>query len=153
MSGKDHVDVTSQYAIHIERILSQPIERVWSALTNEKQIEIWMEYPTNLEAKIGGRIFVDFSPEDSLDGIVFELKKFEVIAYTWTDSVIRWKLEQQEDRVLLKFSHSAVEEEFLIGLTAGWECFIDNLEAYLNGNKFVDRYEELTRLYREKFKF
>lgn len=151
MDDTDYIEIESLHTIEIEREVKQPSDRVWSALTSEKEIETWMEYPTSFEAKLGGKVLINFSEDDPLKGVVCEFEAPKTIAFTWNNSIIRWQLENVKGGTLIKLGHYGVEQQFLVGVAAGWQCFVDNLDNYVNGEKFVDRYERLLKIYRDRF--
>ena len=107
-----------------------------------------MDYPTQLEPVIGGRVLVDFSPEEPLAGIVCAAEANTLLTYTWGDSLLKWELAAADRGVRLTFSHIAVKREFVIGLSAGWHCFLDNLESHLRSETLNDRFDELYERYK-----
>lgn len=138
------------HGITFERILQSPVETVWAAISDEARIAIWMEYPTQLELVAGGGIGIDFSPDEPLSGIVCEAVPEQRLAYTWGESLVIWELSAIDQATRLVFSHLGVETKFVVGLSAGWHCFLDNLEAYLSGAPFPDRFDELLEQYRRE---
>ena len=42
---------------------------------------------------------------------------------------MKWELAAAEGGVGLTFSHFTVKRDFVVGLCAGWHCFLDNLEG------------------------
>lgn len=140
-------ETSSLFLIRFERHLPYPDKDVWAAVSDEKQITAWLEYPAQLNPVTGGRVFIDFSPQEPIEGVVSDAKAGELLAYTWRDSLVKWEVAPQGKDARLIFSHFGVKPEFLTGLTAGWHCFLDNLEAHLAGRPFHDRFDELQRYY------
>lgn len=143
--------ITPEYCIEIERTYAHPVSRVWEAVTTADGISSWMKYETTLERRIGGRIFVDFKSEGSLEGIVCELVPERVFAYTWGLSVVRWELESGECGTRLRFTNSHAMPDILLGFAAGWHAFIDHLGPYMAGTTVEDRYDNLMKTYADRY--
>ena len=141
--------VSSLFTISLERRYRHPIGEVWAAISDEKHVALWMEYPARITPVFGGDVLIDFSPEEPIRGVVCAAETERLLAYTWGDSIVKWELSRPDETVRLDFSHVAVKREFLTGLCAGWHCFLDNLDAHLAGRPFQDRFEELHLQYEE----
>ena len=139
-----------QYRIEIERHFPFPVEQVWKAISEAKEITAWMQYPTELDLRVGGRIYIDFRDEGSLEGVVCKVDPEKTLTYTWDDSLVKWELEAGKDDTRLRFTHSGVNHEHVIGLGAGWHCFIDQLESHLDGVPREDRMDELQELFKRQ---
>ena len=154
MTITDGATVSTLHTIRFERRYPTPLEGLWTAISDQSQVAVWMEYPTRLEPVVGGRVLIDFAPEDPLEGVVSAAEPNRLLAYTWDESLIKWELAAQdgsgENGSRLVFTHFGVRPEFLTGLCAGWQCFLDNLAAHLAGAPFVDRFEELHRQYKRE---
>lgn len=154
MTIPDGATVSTLHAIRFERRYATPLDDLWAAISDPEQVAVWMEYPTLLEPVVGGRVLIDFAPEDPLEGIVSAAETNRVLAYTWGESLIKWELSAHdgsgEQGSRLVFSHFGVRPEFLTGLCAGWQCFLDNLAAHLAGEPFIDRFEELHGQYKQE---
>lgn len=143
--------VSPEFCIELERAYPYPVAAVWDAVTTAEGISAWMKYETTLERRIGGRIFVDFKSEGSLEGTVCEWEPERVFAYTWGLSVVRWELEPGDGVTRLRFTNSHAMPEILLGFAAGWHAFIDHLGPYLAGESVEDRYDDLMTIYTERF--
>ena len=150
MRDATNATIRPRFRIHFERDLRQPIETVWKAISDEHEVAAWMGFPTRLEPALGGRIFIDFSPEEPLTGIVCAAEPHKRLAYTWGDDLIKWELLSTDGILKLAFSHNGVRPEFVIGLSAGWHGFLDSLEAHLTGETVPDRFEERYAIYEKE---
>lgn len=139
--------VTRLARVDMERRLEFPPQRVWKALTNEKEVAAWMKFPVKMNAEPGGSIFVNFGGRGSLEGTICAFDAPTAFAYVWGDSLVRWDVEREGDGVRLRFSHIGMKPELLAGLTAGWQCFLDRLETHLDGVARADRFAELEKEY------
>lgn len=143
--------ITPEYCIEIERTYAHPVSEVWDAVTTAEGISAWMKYEATLDRRLGGRIFVDFKSEGNLEGTVCEWVPERVFAYTWGLSVVRWVLEPCGGGTRLHFTNSHVTPDILMGFAAGWHAFIDHLGPYLAGTTVEDRYDDLMKVYAERY--
>lgn len=139
--------VETTYRLDWERSYRQPLERVWSAISNPEEVTAWMKFPTQLEPRVGGAIHIDFSSRGSLEEIVCNFEPSRLLIYTWGDSLLNWKLEGDAAETKLHFSHVGVRPELLAGLGAGWHAFLDQLEDHLTGSARPWRYKDLKARY------
>lgn len=133
--------------VDLERRIPQSPHRVWKALTSQKEVAAWMKYPTQLNAELGGTLFVDFGPRGSLDAVICTFEAPSALGWVWGDSLIRWEVQREGNGIRLRFSHIGMKPELLAGLTAGWQCFLDQLETHLDGRPRPDRFRELEARY------
>ena len=144
--------ISEEYRVDIERIYPYPIAAVWKAITTAEDISAWMNYPAKLDRHLGGRIYVDFNSEGSLEGMVCEWVPERVFAYTWGLSVVRWTLESREGGTHLHFTNSSVTPDIIMGFASGWHAFIDHLGPHLAGETFDDRYDAPQTMYADHHK-
>ena len=143
--------IKPEYCIELERTYAFPIEAVWKALTFSNEISDWMGYEASLEQRIGGRIFVDFKSEGSMEGIVCEWEPYKVFAHTWNLSVVKWELQPDGEGTHLRFTNSHAIPEIVVGFAAGWHAFIDHLGPHLAGDSVADRFDELMSVYENRY--
>ncbi len=110
-----------------------------------------MKYPARIDAHVGGAIFVDFTPDEPLSGVICKWEPGKALAYTWGDSIVEWRIAADLAGSRLHFSHIGVRPKFLAGLAAGWHAFLDQLEGHLKGETRADRFKELETKYKEAF--
>jgi uncharacterized protein YndB with AHSA1/START domain len=139
--------VETIYRLDWDRAYRQPLERVWTAISDPEEITAWMKYPTKLEPRVGGAIHIDFSSQGSLEGTVCNFEPPHLLIYTWGDSLVNWKLEGDTTETRLHFSHVGVRPELLAGLGAGWHAFLDQLEDHLTASSRLPRYKDLKARY------
>jgi uncharacterized protein YndB with AHSA1/START domain len=141
----------SIFRIDLDRRFDQVPERVWEAITDSSHVSDWMKSPARIDAHAGGSIFVDFTPDEPLSGIVCKWNAGEAFAYTWGESIVEWRIARDLAGSKLHFSHIGVSPKFLAGLAAGWHAFLDQLEGHLKGETRPDRFEELKSKYKQAF--
>lgn len=151
MDNESLAEITEEYRVDIDRTYPYPVSAVWKAVTTGEDITAWMQYPATLERRLGGRIFVDFNSEGSIDGMVCAWEPERVFAYTWGLSIVRWTLEPSDGGTHLHFTNSSVRPDIIMGFASGWHAFIDHLGPHLAGETVEDRYEALQDVYRERY--
>src|SRR5271168_827897 len=94
--------------LRFERALGHPPERVWRALTERQELEVWHPTPFLFEPAPGGSVTFLASPRvpDMGTGRVLECVAPSLLAYTWGEDELRWTLEELEEGCLLTLEHS-----------------------------------------------
>src|SRR4051794_4605521 len=97
------------YVFSFERHLSQPVERVWKALTDPSELTKWIAGDkAEMELRVGGRVW--FSGHGGIESTVVDLEPERAIEYGWRTSeweggLIRWEIEPDGDGTKLTFTH------------------------------------------------
>ena len=146
------------YSITFDRLSPHSPSRIWSAVTDPRQVSRWMGYPARIDLRIGGEYFVDFSRSGAggLDGAITKIENQRLLHYCWGLSTICWELEEEDGGCRYRFVHfgqkprNVPDEE---GLAAGWHAWLDDLDSYLDGvapshELNSPRWIELKRQYR-----
>jgi uncharacterized protein YndB with AHSA1/START domain len=128
-----------------ERTVAHPPERVWRAISDEKELQAWMRYPVSFAAVVGAK--VRFFGEGEIEGEVFIADPPRTLAFSFWDSskpemaaripvewTVRWDLQPHGDGCRITFQHRLLGGAHLWGLGEGWHAFIDQLLAYLDGS-------------------
>ncbi|ANZ36234.1 ATPase [Lentzea guizhouensis] len=154
------VTVEGDHAVlTFERRLRFPIDRVWSAITDDAERKAWFGHgtvdphgkevviepedpPAPMEAKrVTGRILTWQPPENG--HAVFEHEWHQRIV---EDSVVRYELTADGDETVLTFTHRGLSERNAKGFAPGTHAFLDRAEAHLNGEQppnWDERYAEV----------
>ena len=80
----------SIFRIDLDRSFDQISDRLWEAITDSNQVSDWMKYPARIDTHLGGAIFVDFTPDEPLSGVVCKWDPGKAFAYTWGESIVEW---------------------------------------------------------------
>lgn len=121
------------YDLVFERRLSQPIEKVWAALTVPERISEWLLTKTEVDLRVGGRFALEWLDGDSaMAGVITELDPPRLIAWTWPyeahpNSVVRWELQPDGAGCRLRLIQTAMHPPHLIGVSAGWHAYLECL--------------------------
>jgi uncharacterized protein YndB with AHSA1/START domain len=142
--GDDHAVLLQRdgrSVLRLERLLDHPRERVWRALTEREQLEMWHPTPFLLEQTPGGT--VTFPPSagapDMGSGRVLECEEPSLLVHTWGEDELRWTLEQRAEGCLLTLEHS-FEDRFKAARDgAGWHVCLVALAAVVDGREAPDR--------------
>lgn len=140
-----------------------PIDRVWSAITDDAERKVWFgegtvdpqgeevviepeDPPAPMDAKrVTGRILTWQPPENGT--AVFEHEWRQKIV---EDSVVRYELTADGDETLLRFTHTGLSERNAKGFAPGTHAFFDRAEAFLGDEplpSWSERYAEVASAY------
>ncbi len=130
LQGRD-----GRWALCFERLLGQPPERVWSALTTHDELFDWHPTPFELEPAAGGRVRYRPTPEgpEMPDGRVLEYDPPRLLVHTWGDDELRWELAAHADGCVLRLTHIFDDRLKAARDAAGWHLCLDALASSLAG--------------------
>jgi uncharacterized protein YndB with AHSA1/START domain len=130
--------IVGRDGVRFERLLPGPIERVWSFLTESERLPLWF-CGGSVAPGVGGEVRLDIG----MHGSVTVYDPPHVLEYTWNepeysrgsvlDSLVRWELTTEGDRVRLLLVHRRLSGAALPQFGAGWHAVLDSLEARLQG--------------------
>lgn len=123
-------------SVIIERDLAHPPERVWRALTQPHLMAEWL-MRTDFEPRLDHDF--KFSAEwGAVECKVLEIEPERRLAYSWgdgvLDTVVTWTLTPTKTGAHLRMEQTGFRRDqprYLMGATAGWPRFFDNLEQVL----------------------
>ncbi|MFI4935931.1 MAG: SRPBCC family protein [Caulobacterales bacterium] len=129
-----------RWEIRIVRQIPRPVEQVWAALTIPERLEDWLGQRADLDLRVGGRYFVWFVGEgdNAVRGVITEYEPPRLIAYDWNFGVVRWELEAVAGGCRLTFSQTGLNAWWLLGGSAGWHVFVDQLVASVESDARAD---------------
>lgn len=151
--------ITPCYTVSFQRTLRHSPSRVWEAITSPGEVSAWMGYPAEIEVRVGGRWFVDFSRtnQGELPGVIVRVEPERRLAYAWGLSVVEWQIEPTADGCRYTFIHAGLADrgEDEEGLPAGWQSFLDQMERHLDGGLLAAdeerrNWQQLKPLYRSQ---
>ncbi|GAA2061466.1 hypothetical protein GCM10009839_85620 [Catenulispora yoronensis] len=119
-------------AVRLERVLPDPPEVVWRALTERDQLKAWFPCDVIVAGgawRPGAAISFPFGPEPdalTLTGEVLEVREPELLAFTWADETLRFELTPHPSG-----THLVLIDELRPGIAArnaaGWDVCLDRL--------------------------
>ncbi|HEY2707943.1 MAG TPA: SRPBCC family protein [Caulobacteraceae bacterium] len=129
-----------RWEIRIERLIPRPIEKAWAALTIPERLADWMGEPAELDLRVGGRYQVSFPGEgdNALRGVITDYDPPHLLAYDWGFGNIRWALAADGQGCRITFSQVGLTAWWLLGGSAGWHAFLDDLTCAIVEGKKAD---------------
>lgn len=159
-----HGEQIAPRTVRIERLLSGPIERVWSYLADSDLRARWLA-AGRLEPTPGAPVTLvwrndelsggsDQRPEGipaerSMECRVIRAEPPRLLTLSWgaSQSEVTFELEPKEDEVKLTLTHRALpDRDQLLGVSAGWHAHLDVLVADLRGHTPPPFWANWTRL-------
>jgi len=120
-------------------------EKVFHAITDEKELQKWWVDVPYLEKKVGGKVLFKFLKENSenlqndyiVEGKIIEFLPNKKLVYSWNpvddpkfpDSIVTWSLESEDsNKTNITITHSGLEgcSSFTL-LEEGWTFFLNKL--------------------------
>jgi uncharacterized protein YndB with AHSA1/START domain len=134
-------EVDGRPALRLERALPHPPERVWTALTDTKEMFAWHPTPATFEPRVGGRVIWDSEGHvaDMPDSEVTDWDPPRLLGYTWSTlempnpDHLRWELRPDDDGCLLTLVHTFDDRLKAARDGAGWHICLESLAADLDG--------------------
>ncbi|EZH75566.1 hypothetical protein ATO12_01925 [Aquimarina atlantica] len=127
-----------------ERILNHPIDKVWNAITNAKEISTWF-IEADFKAEKGYQYTFNASGGEC-SPIKGEVKRANpyTLVYSWIvtenplETTVKWVLEEVEEGTKLYLEHSGISGykgetavEMFNSFNGGWDNCISGLTDYL----------------------
>lgn len=135
---------TTTQSITIETMVNAPVEKVWKAFSDPKDIVNWNHASDDWHApsatndlRTGGNFNVRMEAKDKsmgfdFTGIYDEVKEFERIAYTMPDNrkvEVLFSKEGDGTKIVETFD---AENEFALDIQrTGWQAILDNFKNYV----------------------
>ena len=142
--------------IHRELVIDVPIDKVFSAVSDQDELTNWFPDIAVLEKKEGGRVSFRFlkSAKNNLDkdhemnGKIIKFIPNKELSYTWQfenmpefsgNTVVTWRFESVgKNKTKVTLRHSGFTEsdrEQYKEHSQGWTWFVNRLRNYLTGGK------------------
>jgi len=115
-------------ALRLERHLAHPVERVWRAISEPAEVRRWMPAAADWTLALGAEFELG-----GQQGQITELDPPSVLAWTFGADQFRFALQAKGDGCALVFTHIFNAAAPAAQTAAGWECYLDRLDAQLDG--------------------
>jgi len=132
-------DIGDGYEARFERVLDHPVEKVWTALSEEEHLEAWLNV-VEFEGEPDGNFVTEHDEGVFAEDRVLRIEPPHLLEHTWweemnPDGVVRWELEPHPDGCLLTLTYTAPVEssDDWARDMAGWHTLVELLAAYLDG--------------------
>jgi uncharacterized protein YndB with AHSA1/START domain len=134
--------VEGRHVLSMERRFDHPVEKVWRAITDPREMAHWFPSLVEIDFRVGGAIrFFGDSRALDMEGRILELDPPWLFMYAWGDSTLRFELVPDEAgpdgsetagcRML--FRHTFDDPVSGASFAAGWTICFQNLEQSLLG--------------------
>jgi len=131
------------------RFLRHPIDDVWAALTDPKQLEVWFMVKVTRGPGPGAALEMEHPNGIHATGRVLEWQPPRTYEYEWNlppspqrpdgeSSVVRWELAPAEGGTVLVLSHRRLTRPMAGVFLRGLPVFLDRLSARLDGTPLPD---------------
>ncbi len=148
LSSAIYADEKKKHIVIYEQlILSASKGKVWSTLTEHKELSRWWNKGVRLEPFVGGQFYEPWGEGQLATGKVLKLKKMDSITFTWQEK--SWKayentqctfnLKKLSGTTLLEVKHSGWETfkdvkkraRLVKGFKKGWGALLPKLKKYI----------------------
>jgi uncharacterized protein YndB with AHSA1/START domain len=149
-------NLDGRHQLRFRRILRQPPEKVWRALTEPDHLRAWFPADIEGERATGARLrFVFRNGEDEPgDGEMLVYDPPSVLELRWGEELLRFELEPDGDGTVLTFVNTFDELGKAARDAAGWHACLDILGHHLAGEEPpwspVERWEQVHGEYVER---
>ena len=122
-------------------------EKVWSALTDEKELSKWWNKGVRLEPKVGGEFYEPWGKDQLATGKVIGVEPHKRIQFSWKEkyfktsenTICMFILSENKNGTTLQVHHTGWESfkdqqqraNLVNGFTKGWDLVLGKLKNYL----------------------
>ena len=160
-----YASATAADAVHIERLLPGPIERVWAFLTEAGLRRRWLA-DGEMTLAVGapfelawhndeltdppGHRPEGFGAEHRMQSTITAVDPPHHLAFTWGPGEVTFTLEPRGSQVLLAIDHRGISDHRnLLMIGAGWHMHLDVLVARSTGTEPEPFWDGWARLHAE----
>jgi uncharacterized protein YndB with AHSA1/START domain len=150
LDGRVERTESGGFVVAFDRLIEQPPESVWAAITDPKVLVNWLG-EVETDCTVGGPFIIRFrNMSVVMSGRITALEPGRLIEYSWLEnygrpeSIVRWEVSPAGTGCRLKLTHRFSPEFVLneiIGFAGGWHRFLDAIPLAATG-AFVPYQEE-----------
>jgi uncharacterized protein YndB with AHSA1/START domain len=134
MDRGTYVGYDGKPAVRFERNYPYPIDRLWRAITEPKELARWFPSGVAHEGKVGGTITFDGDPySDPSAGTILAFVRPRAVSFTWGEDVLHFTLEAVGEHCRLVLINVLAEAEAAARNAAGWTICLSELDKWLAG--------------------
>lgn len=139
-------------------MLDHHLDCVWAALTESKQLELWLAVG-EIEPREGGRVRLSFAGGGmTIDSTVTAIQPEHMLEYSWSqagepDRPVRWALDPIGAAVRLDMTVTTPAGEDAARMAASWAAHLEMLAASLSGKPIpfpMEAFKAAQSAYREQ---
>ncbi|HCT81456.1 MAG TPA: hypothetical protein DGG94_02900 [Micromonosporaceae bacterium] len=158
MLGTLKAEDDGRFALRFELPLAQSRDLVWHVITAPEPLSCWFPAVVNFELKPGAQLRFKPTPaqiqrfnvpqDQTGAGQITQVKRPEVLEFTWNDEVLRWELRDDgKGGTVLIFTNIIADRTAVAEVAAAWHAGLEVVKAQLEGKKLQtsmwERAEEL----------
>ena len=141
-SGRKMSDTVS---IEKSVVLNSSKEKVWKALTDEKELGQWWNKGVRLEPRLDGDFYEPWGKGNLATGKVIEVENQKMIQFTWREkawkanqeTICQFSLEEKDNKTHFTVTHSGWEQfenqkQLIESFEMGWSGIFKLLEKHLS---------------------
>jgi uncharacterized protein YndB with AHSA1/START domain len=121
-------------ALRFERRLAHPVQRVWRAVSEPAELELWFPAAADWTPAVG-ETFV----AGGATGRVTEVQPPHVLGWEFNGDLYRFELTARDDGCLLVFTHVFDDRSIAAQSAAGWHAYLARLEPHLDGRPLSEK--------------
>lgn len=128
-------EIDGRPALRFERSFSQPVDRVWRAVSDPDEMGRWFPARVTSDMRPGGAMSFEFEDPDAppTTGEVTELDPPRLLEFKWGDELLRFELGPEGEGSRLVFIHFISEREQAARDAAGWDMCLRELGRHVAG--------------------
>lgn len=121
------------HEVRFDRLIDQPVVKVWAALTDPVVLKNWLG-DIEIEPRVGGKYIIDFRGDERMTGTITAFEPERVLAYSWVEgeklppSHVRWELSRDGANCRLVLTHTypaSIARKDIMPFLGGWHAFFD----------------------------
>lgn len=135
MNRGTFIDHDGRPAVRFERTYTHPVERVWAAVTDPKEMAHWFPSSVAFEPAVGAEITFSGDPHtDDTAGVVLTFDPPRRFAFTWAGDELHLELEPVGDAQCRLILINVLRDRAAAARNAaGWSVCLAELDKQIDG--------------------
>jgi uncharacterized protein YndB with AHSA1/START domain len=126
----------TRWTLIFVRELRHPPQRVWSALTEPRELREWAPFDSDRDLGTLGAATLTMAGGDGSEKSPAAVRRADppvLLEYTWDDDVLRWELEPTAPGTRLTLRHTVGDKDWIPRVAAGWHICLDVADQMMAG--------------------
>jgi uncharacterized protein YndB with AHSA1/START domain len=127
----------NRHRLRFTRTLRHPPEKVWRALTEDRELAAW--FPTTIEGDLTAGAALQFNHRHrdlpTMHGQMLACEPPSLLEFNWGGDVLRFELRAEGDGTVLTLTDTLEELGKAARDGAGWHACLDTLAFHLDGRQ------------------
>ncbi|MDX3005378.1 SRPBCC family protein [Kribbella solani] len=149
MSTETLSSESGRTVLRMRRELPHPVEKVWRAITEPKQLSGWFPAAVEAELRLDGPMVFSFPGEPGAPvalqttGVIRAYDPPTLLEYTWGEELLRWELTPTDAGCTLHLTATYDDRPGSGSFAGGWTLCFDALQRVLGDTVPEQDYREL----------